>query len=118
LTVPPTSRRYRDADQLRCLSLRTRCPVGGMAFRTDITGYPTAAAASLELSEALVVDLAGRVPMKSPGDRFGRDYAKWLQGVIEKQEWDQLEGLYKRAIAFPGASFFANYKSLLNAPSR
>jgi len=118
LTVPPRSRRYLDADQLRCLSLRTRCPIGGMTFRTDVTGYPAAAADGLELSDGFVIDLADRLPTKSHEDRFGRDYVEWLLRVIQDGEWNQLEALYKRAVDCPGASFFPNYRSLLQAPSR
>jgi hypothetical protein len=118
LTVPPTSRRYRDDDQHRCLTLRTRCPVGGMAFPADITGYPAAAADNLELSDGFVVDLTGRLPATSIGDRFGLDYARWLARVIQEGRWDQLEALYRRASDFPGAAVFSNYRSLLEAPTR
>src|SRR5215210_2255481 len=118
LTVPPTSRRYHDDDQFRCLTLRTRCPVGGMAFRTDVTGYPAAAADGLELSDGFVIDLAGRLRSTSTDDRFGRDYAHWLAGVIQQGDWDRLARLYQQAINFPGGVFFAHYKSLLEAPSR
>ena len=116
LTVPPTSRRY--GNQYRCLTLRTRCPVGGMKFRTDITGYPAAAAAGLEDSDGLVVDLGGRLSMASTEERFGRDYAHWLMSVIQEEKWDQLAHLYQQAINFPGGVFFSHYKSLLEAPSR
>lgn len=119
LTVPPTLRNmYRDGDQFRCLTLRTRCPIGGMAFGTDITGYPAAAADGLESSDGLLIDLAGRLPAPSTGDRFRRDYTEWLMGVIQEGEWDRLTHLYKQAINFPGVTFFSQYKSLLNASSR
>ncbi|HYU36250.1 MAG TPA: hypothetical protein VEW48_29170 [Thermoanaerobaculia bacterium] len=118
LTVPPTSRRYRDDDQYRCLTLRTRCPVGGMVFRTDVTGYPAAAADGLELSDGFVIDLAGRLRPTSTDDRFGRDYAHWLWGMIQQGDWDRLARLYQQAVNFPGGVFFAQYRSLVDAPSR
>jgi hypothetical protein len=89
-----------------------------MAPPTDITGYPAAAADNLSSTDGFLIDLAGRLPMPSFGDRFGRDYAQWLRGVIQESEWDKLAHLFKQAAKSTGPIFFAQYKSLLEASSR
>ncbi len=116
LVVPPACRTYRDGEQRRCLSLRTRSPLRGMSPIADVTGYPAAAAERLEAG--LAVDLSGRLPAPVLDDRFGRYYVQWLQGILQDGRWDELAAVYEKAEEWPGAAFFSKLEPFLRTVTR
>lgn len=109
LVVPPGCRLYRDRGRMRCLSFRTRSPLGGMAETADITGFPQG-----PLPEGgVLIDLSGRIapPVNEKG--FGAVYAHWLAQTLTRGAWDELEQLYENAAQVGQTDFFSRFKSYL-----
>ena len=102
LLVPPGLREFHERERRRTFQLRN-WTLPGASPRVDFAGLPASALDTVAGAEGFWVDLDGKRRSPRPRSAAGAEYLRWLEEVVEDEDWERLAAAY-RAAATPEAA--------------